>query len=72
MLTVIIPVFNEEASVIETLNIIHSVLSNQNIEYEIIAVDDGSTDRTKELLKDRDDIILISRDINRGYGFSIK
>ena len=72
MLTVIIPVFNEEASVIETLNNIHSVLSNQNIEYEVIAVDDGSTDRTKELLKDRDDIILISRDINRGYGFSIK
>ena len=51
---------------------LESLVNQSHSPIEIILVDDGSTDRTKELLKDRDDIILISRDINRGYGFSIK
>lgn len=72
MLSIVIPVYNEEAVILETLKKLNSMLSEQKIEYEVIIVNDGSTDTTEELLKDYNDIILISRDINRGYGFSVK
>ena len=72
MISVIIPVYNEEAVIIQVIDDINSVLIKQKIKYEIIIVNDGSNDRTLELLNNCDDIILINRHINRGYGFSIK
>ena len=72
MISIVIPIFNEERSITKTIDKINTVLSNQKIEYEIITVNDGSRDRTHSLLKERNDIILISRTKNRGYGFSLK
>ena len=69
MISIIIPAYNEEAVIIQVIDDINSVLIKQNIEYEIIIVNDGSNDRTLELLNNCDDIILINRQINRGYGF---
>jgi len=72
MISVVITAFNEEEIIVETIENVHSVLINQKVDYEIIIVNDGSTDRTEEILKNCNDIILISRNINRGYGFSLK
>ena len=72
MISVVIPAFNEEKIIAETIENIDSVLRKQKTKYEIIIVNDGSTDRTEEILNNCDDIILISRTINRGYGFSLK
>ena len=72
MISVVITAFNEEEIIAEIIENIDSILKKQKVEYEIIIVNDGSTDRTEELLKNYDDIIMISRNINRGYGFSIK
>ena len=72
MISVVITAFNEEEIIVETIENVHSVLKNQKVDYEIIIVNDGSTDRTEEILKNCNDIILISRNINRGYGFSLK
>jgi len=45
---VIIPVYNGEDFISQSLE---SVLSQTYTDYEIIVVDDGSTDNTKEVLK---------------------
>lgn len=51
-ISVIVPFFNEEETIEFVLNEIVEVLRPLGWEFEIIAVDDGSTDSTPEILKD--------------------
>ena len=51
LLTVIVPVYNEEANLNEFLENLLLVLNREKYKYEIIFVDDGSTDRSGELLE---------------------
>jgi glycosyltransferase involved in cell wall biosynthesis len=51
LLTVIVPVYNEEASLNKFLENLLSVLEREKFRYEIIFIDDGSTDRSAELLE---------------------
>ena len=50
LLSFVIPAYNEEKRIGPTLESIGSYLENKGGEYEIIVVDDGSTDRTVELV----------------------
>ena len=52
MLSVILPVYNEEKQIEKTVNEIKSIISGLNEGFEIIVVDDGSTDNTWDVLKD--------------------
>ena len=66
-LSVIIPVFNERATVLEVLDRVAAI----DMEAEVIVVDDGSTDGTRELLAERaratDPMItLVEHASNRG------
>jgi glycosyltransferase involved in cell wall biosynthesis len=70
-LSVIIPVYNEETTIQEILKQVRAV----NLAYEIIIVDDGSTDRTRELLKaeeNQPDTIVIYHDHNQGKGAAVR
>ena len=51
-ISIVVPVFNEEVNVQELHNEIVDVCKKQNYLYEIIFVDDGSTDKTGELCKE--------------------
>jgi dolichol-phosphate mannosyltransferase len=52
LLSVVIPCYNEEEVIIETIKRLKSVCSEFiNLDAEIIFVDDGSQDRTREILK---------------------
>ena len=51
ILSIIIPVFNEEKTIIQILKKI-TKNSTDKVKYEIIVIDDGSTDQTKKLLED--------------------
>jgi len=46
MLSVVIPAFDEEVFIVSTLKKIKEYLDLQSFDYEILVVDDGSTDRT--------------------------
>ena len=70
--SLVIPVYNEEEGVAQTLDDLHRVLSASDYQYEIIAVDDGSSDRTADILARRNDIRLIRHGRNRGYGAALK
>ncbi|MBN1825968.1 MAG: glycosyltransferase family 2 protein [Candidatus Eisenbacteria bacterium] len=51
-LSVVIPAFNEEGVILSSLDKVHAYLSGRDYPFEILPVDDGSTDRTSELALD--------------------
>jgi glycosyltransferase involved in cell wall biosynthesis len=51
-LSIILPCYNEEEVITDTYSRLNTVLSNQDISYEIIAVNDGSHDNTLSILKE--------------------
>ena len=51
LVSVVIPVLNEEENVEELYSALKSALEPEEFDYELLFVDDGSTDRTVELLK---------------------
>jgi glycosyltransferase involved in cell wall biosynthesis len=71
-LSTIIPVYNEEETITRVVNGLKNELSKLDLEYEIIAVNDGSSDKSKEILENIKEIKLISHPYNKGYGASLK
>ena len=63
-ISVVIPVYNGEAYLEDALD---SILAQSRLPDEIIVVNDGSTDRTTEILKRRSDMIVIEQS-NKGTG----
>ncbi len=74
-ISVIIPGYNEEKRILPTLKAL-SAFCKQNFErYEIIFVDDGSTDKTCSLVKDviTDPFVHVVRlSKNQGKGYAVK
>jgi dolichol-phosphate mannosyltransferase len=52
LLSIVIPARDEEGCICSTVEHLHLELRLQHVPHEIIVVDDGSTDRTWELLQD--------------------
>lgn len=66
--SVVIPVFNEKDHLTSEIDRIRTSLAASPYSFEIIVVDDGSTDGSHERLKAIPDIRLISFEENRGTG----
>jgi dolichyl-phosphate beta-glucosyltransferase len=74
-LSIVIPVFNEEARLPRAVEAFNAFLPGLGLDTEVIFVDDGSTDRTAEMLAAapaRFAYRLISYRPNRGKGFALK
>ena len=70
-LSVVIPLYKEEDNVERLIDELHSALEPYPGEFEFVLVDDGSTDRTRELLLEAranrgDHIMVISHRRNLG------
>ena len=71
--SLIIPVYNEESAIIESITKIINQLSEYELQYELIVVNDGSTDNTNKLLNEiKYDLKIINHEKNKGYGAAIK
>ncbi len=70
--SIVIPAYNEEQSIESTLVELKAVMNQQDVEYEIIVVDDGSTDRTADLVRLHQGVRVVRHHTNRGYGAAIK
>ncbi len=70
-LSIIVPVFNEQNTILKIIKKINNV---DFIEKEIIIVDDGSTDKTKEFLKtlSKEDYNIFYHEKNLGKGAAIQ
>jgi len=71
-LSVIVPVYNEAGGVINTIDSLKTVLDKFGCSYEIIVVNDASTDKTVDLLKQIERIKTLNNPYNLGYGASLK
>jgi dolichol-phosphate mannosyltransferase len=76
MLSIVIPARNEEGSLAATVSSIAETLRGHEIEYEVIIVDDASTDRTEDVatrLAEADDRVRYLRSPYRnGFGFAVR
>jgi len=70
-ISVVIPAFNEEQNIGFVLTNINKVLKEMNFPYEIIVVNDSSTDRTAEVAKEHN-VLLINQRKNFGKGDALK
>jgi glycosyltransferase involved in cell wall biosynthesis len=80
-LSVVIPAYNEEGRLPKTLDSIFAYLQKKSYRAEIIVVDDGSSDRTAEIVSayrqkysdpKNPELRLVSNGGNRGKGFSVR
>ncbi len=75
-LSIVIPAYNEEKRILPTIKRVCDYLAAQNYSYEIIVVDDGSSDNTAQLIKDfikpENNVSIIANGANRGKGFTVR
>jgi glycosyltransferase involved in cell wall biosynthesis len=74
MISIILPIYNEEKNITFVISDIVNFLKNKKIPFEIIAVNDGSRDKTKEILDDfkkKENIVVVSHKKNLGYGATL-
>jgi glycosyltransferase involved in cell wall biosynthesis len=76
MLSVILPCYNEEANIEPILNDIWNFFTASKTPYEIVAVNDGSRDRTGALLKRwqsaHPELAVVTHHHNKGYGAALQ
>jgi dolichol-phosphate mannosyltransferase len=72
---VVLPAYNEEANIGNLLGRIRQSLTGEHMEFSIIVVDDGSSDRTPKILEEysRDFPLMVHRhERNQGLGAAIR
>ncbi|KPK41819.1 MAG: hypothetical protein AMJ78_04405 [Omnitrophica WOR_2 bacterium SM23_29] len=67
--SIVMPIFNEEKTIADVLN---NLLKLKKDDWEILVIDDGSTDRTFDILNSFSGIRVIKHPKNRGYGAALK
>ncbi len=68
--SIIIPCYNEAKLISSTLDQVENFFKSKNWSFEIIVIDDGSTDQTAELAS-KFNIKLLKNEKNQGKGYSI-
>lgn len=68
--SIVIPVYNEEENIKQAISDIRAGLDG--FEYELIVVDDSSSDATQSILSGIEGIVCLRHARNKGYGASLK
>ncbi|MBA7715899.1 Poly-beta-1,6-N-acetyl-D-glucosamine synthase [subsurface metagenome] len=74
--SLVIPFYNEEKNVREVISGLSDTLERSSIDYELVLVNNGSTDKTPQILeslaKEKPDAIkVVHVSVNQGYGGGI-
>jgi dolichyl-phosphate beta-glucosyltransferase len=75
--SIIVPAYNEDTLIINTLDGLQSYMRTRSENYEVIIVDDGSQDKTVSLIRDWQksnsvELKLLMNQTNMGKGFSVR
>lgn len=75
-LSVVIPGYNEEASIEETVRAFHIELKKEKIDHEIVVINDNSNDSTESILKrlhkELKEVRYINNTPPNGFGFAVR
>lgn len=75
-ISVVLPCFNEEENIERTVREVLTWLNEEKIEGKVIVVDDGSSDRSAEILQllSHEDprVFIVTHQKNKGYGLAVR
>jgi len=71
-LSIIIPTHNEEKTINQVIDSLKNELSKLDLDFEIIVINDASTDKSKEVIENISGIRVFHHLGNKGYGASLK
>jgi len=75
-LSIVIPAYNEERRLPDTLRRVRAYLESRRVAAEVLVVDDGSADRTAAVVEqcraELPSLLLLSNGRNRGKGYSVR
>lgn len=75
-LSVVIPAYNEEESLPETLKTLYKTLVQENIEHEIVVTNDNSTDNTLKVLEELQNeipsLVFYTNAGPNGFGYAVR
>jgi len=75
-ISIIIPAYNEEKRILKTLKKIYEYLKNKKCDFEIIVVDDGSKDKTVNVVSNfadgKKEVKILKHEKNMGKGAAVK
>jgi glycosyltransferase involved in cell wall biosynthesis len=68
LVSVVIPMYNEEEAIADDLRLVLETMAGSGLPYEVIVVDDGSTDCSPEIVRQFPGVQMIRHPYNRGTG----
>lgn len=75
-ITTFFPCFNDAGTIASMVLLAEATLRDVASDYEIVVVDDGSTDRSRDVLKEIEarmpTVRVVSHGVNRGYGAALR
>jgi glycosyltransferase involved in cell wall biosynthesis len=75
-ISMVLPAYNEEINIARAVRRADAALSATGVDYELIVVNDGSTDRTGEILRQLQThysrLLIVDYAPNRGYGGALR
>ncbi|BAY77156.1 family 2 glycosyl transferase [Nostoc linckia NIES-25] len=75
-LSIVIPAYNEEDCIVQTVRTISNFLKQEKIDYEILVVNDNSKDNTEQLLQqlnsENSQLRYINNYYPNGFGFAVR
>ncbi len=75
-LSAVLPAHNEAENIQNTVQSCVAYLENNVSSYEVIVVNDGSSDNTKEIIQELSsadsNVVLVNHEVNKGYGSALR
>ena len=69
-LSIVLPAFNESGCIADSLKQVLDFCHRELSQWEVIVVDDGSTDGTKAIAQSFKEVRTFQNEVNRGKGYS--
>ena len=76
LLSVVMPMYNEESVIFQNIQKVIAALESLRISWEVVLINDGSTDHTLELAEEAakqfSQLRVVSYSVNRGRGYALR